>query len=149
MRPIDAEALRHDIHTSYSDDLEILEHIDNAPTLDVKPIVHAHWIEKNDWIACSNCNHEILDDYYEKRYKYIACPYCSAEMDKAAETKRQQLSDTNHCSIEFSNNEMVIHTNCLHCGSKMNIAIDKKVADDFYSTFEVMKCEDIKAQEKI
>lgn len=31
-----------------------------------------------------------------------------------------------NCSIEFRKDDMVIHTNCLRCGSKMNIAIDKK-----------------------
>lgn len=53
------------------------------------------------------------------------------------------------CSIEFRKDDMVIRTNCLRCGSKMNIAIDKKVADDFCSAFEVMKCEDTKAQKQI
>ncbi len=62
--------------------------IDDAPTIDAEPVKHGYWIEKNDWIACSNCNHEILDDYYEKRYKYIACPHCGAKMDlKDGETK--------------------------------------------------------------
>jgi hypothetical protein len=37
VRLIDANALRKDIHTSYSDDLGILEHIDNAPTIDAIP----------------------------------------------------------------------------------------------------------------
>ena len=59
--------------------------IDDAPTVDAEPVKHGRWhgrwIEKNDWIVCSNCNHDILDDYYEKRYKYIACPYCGAKME--------------------------------------------------------------------
>ena len=46
------------------------------------------------------------------------------------------------CSIEFRNDNMVIHTNCPRCNSKIHIGIDKKVADDFCSTSEVMKCEE-------
>lgn len=43
---------------------------------------HECWIEKNDWIACPHCNHEILDDFYTKRFHYIACPYCGREVEK-------------------------------------------------------------------
>lgn len=53
-----------------------------------------------------------------------------------------------NCSIEFRNDNMIIHINCPQCGSKINIGIDRKVADDFCGTFEVMKCEDTKAQTK-
>lgn len=53
-----------------------------------------------------------------------------------------------NCSIEFRNDDMVIHTNCPHCNSKINMRIDKNAVDDFCNTFEVMKCEDTKAQTK-
>ena len=38
VRLIDANALRHKIHCAFSDDLGILEYIDNAPTVEPKPI---------------------------------------------------------------------------------------------------------------
>ena len=53
-----------------------------------------------------------------------------------------------NCSIEFRNDDMIIHTDCPYCNSKINIRIDKKVVNDFCNTFEVMKCEDTKAQTK-
>lgn len=49
---------------------------------DAQLVKHGYWIEKNDWIACSNCNYEILDEFYTKRFQYIACPYCGAKMEK-------------------------------------------------------------------
>ena len=39
MRLIDADKLRHEIHCAYSDDLEILEHIDAQP--DAQPVGRA------------------------------------------------------------------------------------------------------------
>lgn len=59
--------------------------VENYPTIDAKPVKHGYWIEMNDCIVCSNCNHAILDDFYEKRYKYIVCPYCGAKMDGESE----------------------------------------------------------------
>ena len=76
------EAEERHSHQRYVEALEVaIAALENGGAKDVKPAIHAHWIEKNDWIACSNCNYEILDDYYEKRYKYIACPYCGAKME--------------------------------------------------------------------
>lgn len=40
MRLIDADRLRQEIHSEYSDDLEILDHIDAQPTINHEP----HWI---------------------------------------------------------------------------------------------------------
>lgn len=59
-----------------------LEIIKDMPTVEAEPVKHGHWIEKNDWIACSNCNYEIFDEFYTKRFQYIACPYCEAKMEK-------------------------------------------------------------------
>ena len=85
MRPIDADALpiKFDGHSVsvWKIDLE------NAPTLDVAPVVHARWEEGNgewfemlrDWYLrptyiCSNCRKE------EKR-KTPYCPNCGSLMD--------------------------------------------------------------------
>lgn len=45
MRLIDADKLRHEIHCAYSDDLEILEHIDAQPA--AQPEI----------IRCKECKH--------------------------------------------------------------------------------------------
>lgn len=52
MRPIDADALKADLHfvvgnnkSNKIDVREVIERIDLMRTLDVKQVVHAHWIE--------------------------------------------------------------------------------------------------------
>lgn len=65
--------------------------IDNAPTVDAAPVVHAHWEdgcaihngkEVYKSIDCSHCN-EIFKtedrEYWKKRFK--VCPFCGAIMD--------------------------------------------------------------------
>jgi hypothetical protein len=64
VRLIDANALRKDIHTSYSDDLGILEHIDNAPTIDEQPVKHGTWERTDMFVKCSECGVELLDDAF-------------------------------------------------------------------------------------
>ena len=85
IRLIDANTLRKDIHTSYSDDLGILEHIDNAPTIDAQPVKHWKWKCVNDdegiWM-CSNCGNEIsLEVGSPAEFEWLFCPYCGANMD--------------------------------------------------------------------
>lgn len=85
MRPIDADALRHDIHTSYSDDLEILEHIDSAPTIDAEPVKHGYWIvykadeESKEHMKCSVCGAYWSAPQHAKIFK--RCYNCGAKMD--------------------------------------------------------------------
>lgn len=53
-----------------------------APTADVVPVVHAHWIEKEDcsvitdipWSMCSACG--------EYSPKLLYCAFCGAKMDE-------------------------------------------------------------------
>ena len=96
MRLIDAEALwcrlmQEAIEEQENDNAKIVEGIDKAihcidvaPTIEAKPVVHAHWEEvqcsKNSakWlhrVSCSNCHNE-----GHKRYDY--CPHCGAQMDE-------------------------------------------------------------------
>lgn len=72
--------------------------IKNAPTIEAKPIVHAHWIsasweedEKDgientysDEFICSNCKeHLYFPDVIEKEdIGFSFCPYCGAQMDE-------------------------------------------------------------------
>lgn len=123
MRPIDADvllAVARDMQseteeTAYnflndaqnpSTEWECVEGlIENAPTLDVAPVVHAHWIEESyeyykawqeafgtenffrdceyftDHIACSNClkSYNIMDNDSAGCWKF--CPNCGAKID--------------------------------------------------------------------
>lgn len=58
--------------------------IDNAPTVDAEPVVHAYWIKEQDeygidrgW-KCSNCKGSVYEMTYEP---YKGCPHCRAKMD--------------------------------------------------------------------
>ena len=56
--------------------------IENAPTVEAEPVVHAYWISiSNDdnWGACSNCVRAV--DMRGERAKYERCPHCGAKMD--------------------------------------------------------------------
>lgn len=62
--------------------------IDSIPTIEAKPVVHAHW--KKDpitgWKYCSECQEDApyskyLDDTYRSRF----CPACGAQMDEVVE----------------------------------------------------------------
>jgi DNA-directed RNA polymerase subunit RPC12/RpoP len=84
VRLIDANALAKDIHSSYSDDLGILEHIDNAPTIKANPVKCGKWKCVNDdegiWM-CSNCGNEIfLEVGSPAEFEWFFCPYCGANM---------------------------------------------------------------------
>lgn len=59
-----------------------------APTIEAKPVEHAHW-EKQNYIDmyytevhCSSCEKRILAEY-QKEYKY--CPFCGSQMDEVVE----------------------------------------------------------------
>lgn len=64
-----------------------VEDIDNAPTEDVQPVVHAKW-EKPTWSAgtklwrCSACKSVVEIANYALKCYYDCCPYCGAKMDK-------------------------------------------------------------------
>ena len=61
--------------------------IDNAPTVDAKPVVHGRWIRCLDeydceFIECPLCGEQFCDgdnDTFDKPYNY--CPNCGAKMD--------------------------------------------------------------------
>ena len=65
--------------------MEARTEVNNAPTLDVKPVIHAHWIEhksgnRNAHYTCSHCGKEVSYSYAQKRWKY--CIECGAKMDE-------------------------------------------------------------------
>jgi ribosomal protein S27AE len=92
VRLIDGDALRDKsfmtgehptVNNPYRDLDEVVsvDDIDNAPTIDVAPVKHGHWIQvdKNK-CECSNCGIIVLIAVYphgDKNY----CPNCGARMD--------------------------------------------------------------------
>lgn len=64
--------------------MDIKNYVDGAPTIDVEPVVHAHWIKSNydkldgTIYKCSNCNQELFS-------AWNFCPHCGAKMDEATE----------------------------------------------------------------
>ena len=89
MRPIDADALKikgfADPETG--EGIVCVQDIDEAPTLDVAPVVHGRWIiECDDFdcelMRCSVCGEEFYDgdnDTVDTLPNY--CPNCGAKMD--------------------------------------------------------------------
>lgn len=66
-----------------------LDKIDEMPTIEAKPVVHAHWISEDEaeelghleWsYGCSNCK-EIFWDCTES-FAFSYCPHCGAQMDE-------------------------------------------------------------------
>lgn len=65
----------------------IIMTVKNAPTVDAKPVVHAHWTG-SDGMHCSHCERNYMDvadaDSYESGDIPDFCPYCGAQMDDFA-----------------------------------------------------------------
>ena len=68
-------------------DCIIEEAIKNAPTVDAKPVVHAHWFLlddcANEGVYCSACTKKVYKtDYANQKLKSKYCPNCGAQMDE-------------------------------------------------------------------
>ena len=72
----------------------ILKAIDYAPSADVEPVRHGHWVEHDEDIwsieaECSECHTRIgysgLPDRFLREFKY--CHNCGAKMDKKKENE--------------------------------------------------------------
>ena len=95
MRLIDADELLKDkVSNAYVSRFEI----ENAPTIDAEPVVHAHWIRKrstpfsgdNDW-ECSNCGNGCRLDIGYRPKKY--CGDCGAKMDEENNKGKQKTDN--------------------------------------------------------
>ena len=91
-RYIDADSLReYWLHNGKNERVyntnDFLDSIDEQPSADVQPVVHAHWIEHKltkggSLFECSNCEEEFeFEAGTPQSSCYYYCPYCSAKMD--------------------------------------------------------------------
>ena len=84
IQKIEAEALEHGFAPEYVCVDLFLDFLDNAPTIEAKPVVHAHW-KKPTYISgkvfnichCSAC--EGIPCGIDENTKF--CPNCGAQMD--------------------------------------------------------------------
>lgn len=86
MRLVDADKLKEWILEFHpADAYWAISMLENAPTVDAEPVVHAHWIEdgKTDKFiisSCSNCG-GILSTYKNAKLGTF-CLKCGAKMDE-------------------------------------------------------------------
>ena len=104
MRLIDAEAfLKAEIDrcgsaplvgTCTSDNEYLSERLQKAPTIEVNPVVHAHWVTEQEaeeinrydlTYCCSACGHCDWDCTESEGFEY--CPNCGAKMDEKENDK--------------------------------------------------------------
>lgn len=60
---------------------DVVNSIENAPSVEVAPVVHGRWVEKEKYTFgimydCSLCENRILDNGHTWNY----CPNCGADM---------------------------------------------------------------------
>ena len=89
-RYIDADELRDEVDSTlnwntnneYNMYSDVMDMIDNAPTEDVQPVVHARWIPASieTEVYCSNCHGFVMYHPLFAKDKY--CRFCGAKMDK-------------------------------------------------------------------
>ena len=87
MRPIDdthtADKIMHGLYRAE-------QALKEAPTLDVRPVVHGHWIEKGTDEICSVCGMSFCEmpftyDLGSGDYIRNYCPNCGNPMDEKEE----------------------------------------------------------------
>ena len=86
MRPIDAEAFQKFIEKQdESADYTIYhfeEWLEQQPTIEAKPVVHAHWEGDAFGVWCSRCEKSALWNCYDMDEESKFCPHCGAQMDE-------------------------------------------------------------------
>ena len=75
IKKIEAEALEHGFAPEYVAVDILLNFLNGAPTIEAKPIVHAHW-ENGE---CTNCKAFITD---KNALLTPYCPFCGEQMDE-------------------------------------------------------------------
>lgn len=93
---VDRDVIRKNLEGhdfSACDDAAIAHAIDHAPTLDVRPNVHAHWYkpqgmmppEHHGHYECSNCGGWAMFNWKHRLELTEYCPWCGAVMDEEAD----------------------------------------------------------------
>ena len=86
---LEKEAFKSWMKKNITNNPMILKSIDYAPSADVEPVRHGHWIEHDEDIwsneaECSECHkrigHSGLPDRFLREFKY--CHNCGAKMDE-------------------------------------------------------------------
>lgn len=67
---------------------DLLEFVDNLPTIEAVPVAHGKWkpkygSEDDVYWYCSKCRKEVLYDIHGYQEITDFCPYCGARMDGA------------------------------------------------------------------
>lgn len=102
MRLIDAEVfLKTEIDrcgsaplvgTCTRDNEYLSDRLKKAPTIEAKPVVHAHFVGANG-TRCSHCGRSYMDvadaDSWESGDYPDYCPYCGAKMDEPIEESKR------------------------------------------------------------
>ena len=79
-----------DMKCDYCGTADYIYMIEDMPTVEAKPVVHAHWEEYWDYnydnysYCCSNCGKDALTKegtMYDQVLTKL-CPYCGAQMDE-------------------------------------------------------------------
>ena len=96
MRLIDAEALEEEIvktmrYVPKDAVLDVACMVNRAPTIEAKPVVHAHW-ECAQWYEhqCSNCGDFALLNDKNIDCKSNYCPHCGAVMDEVIDNDKRR-----------------------------------------------------------
>ena len=76
MRLVDAYALWHKTFTC-EDAADVRKEIENAPTVDARPVVHGRW-KTTDTLLGRCCVCSVCGSCPTMEYRY--CPYCGADM---------------------------------------------------------------------
>ena len=86
---LEKEAFKSWLKKNITNNQMILTAIDYAPSADVEPVRHGHWVEHDEdtWsneAECSECHkrigHSGLPDRFLREFKY--CHNCGTKMDK-------------------------------------------------------------------
>lgn len=83
MRPIDADTLLKSMRDYWGENPVDLRMVNDAPALDVKPVIHAHWVDVNDFVNIGNGIHtECSHCHTWSKDKTNYCRFCGAVMDE-------------------------------------------------------------------
>ena len=88
MRLIDADALINKYQSETTVDVfrhEVIEDLNNAPTVEAVPVRRAHWIRHEDWEEEGGCGWECSECGMGSEVDYKFCMRCGARMDERKE----------------------------------------------------------------